>query len=96
MTSNLQIAMALRVLRERSKLSPYDLSVSAGLPPDEVSRIESGELSLDYLTAARLTQVLRIGLAEIAVAAYALDAALVKDHFKQGLGTHRATQPQVG
>lgn len=82
MTSNLHISMALQVLRERSKLLPHELSSSAGLPPDAVSRIESGEVSLDYLTAARLTQVLRVSLAEIAVTAYGLDHAVVAEHFK--------------
>jgi transcriptional regulator with XRE-family HTH domain len=82
MTPNLHISMALQVLRERGKLSPDELSVSAGLPPGAVSRIESGEMSLDYLTATRLTQVLRINLAEIAVTAHGLDHGMVAEHFR--------------
>lgn len=76
--SNFQISLALQALRERSTLSPQDLAVRAGLPSDEVSRIEAGEIGLEYLTAARLAQVLQVGLADIAIAAHALSPALVK------------------
>lgn len=95
MISNFQISLGLQVLRERCKFSPQDLSVNAGLPPDEVSRIEAGEIGLDYLTAARLTQVLKVSLAEIALAAHALDPAMVKDRYEQMVAharvAHRGT-----
>ena len=89
MISNFQISLALQVLRERSRYSPQALAVSAGLPPDQVSRIEAGEIGLDYLTAARLTQVLQIGLADIAVAAHALDPAMVKHRYEQASARSR-------
>jgi hypothetical protein len=91
MISHFQISLGLQVLRERCQLSPQDLSVHAGLPPDEVSRIEAGEIGLDYLTAARLTQVLRVGLAEIAIASHALDPALVKERYEQMVARSRAS-----
>lgn len=83
MISNFQISLALQVVRERSEYSSQGLSVRAGLPPDEVSRIEAGEIGLDYLTAARLTQVLCVSLAEIATTAHALDPAMVKNRYDQ-------------
>ena len=81
--SNFQISLALQALRERSTLSPQDLAVRAGLPSDEVSRIEAGEIALEYLTAARLAQVLQVGLADIAIAAHALSPALVMRKYDQ-------------
>ena len=68
----------------------------AGLPPDEVSRIEAGEIGLDYLTAARLTQVLRVGLAEIAIAAHALDPATVKERYELVLARSRVAHGTNG
>jgi len=96
MNANFHISLALQVLRERSKLSPQDLATSAGLPPDEVSRIEAGEIGLDYLTAARLTQVMRISLAEIALAAHALDPALVKSRYEEMAAREREAHPEAG
>lgn len=81
--SNFQISLALQALRERSTLSPQDLAMRAGLPSDEVSRIEAGEIGLEYLTAARLAQVLQVGLADIAIAAHALSPAFVKRKYDQ-------------
>ena len=81
--------MALQLLRERSNLSASELSANAGLPSDAVSRIESGEVGLDYLTAARLTQVLGVSLAQIALTAHGLDAASVADHFNHGVARGR-------
>jgi transcriptional regulator with XRE-family HTH domain len=83
MISDFQISLALQVLRERRKFSPQDLALSAGLPPDEVSRIEAGEIGLGYLTAARLAQVLQVGLADIAVAAHALDPEMVRRRYEE-------------
>lgn len=83
--SNFQISLALQAVRERCKLPAEDLALLAGLAPNEVSRIEAGEIVLDYLTAVRLTQVLQIGLAEIALAAHALDPAMVKERYEQML-----------
>ena len=91
MIANFQISLGLQVLRERCAFSPQDLSLNAGLPPDEVSRIEAGEIGLDYLTAARLTQVLRVGLAEIAIAAHTLDPALVSERYQQMVARSRAS-----
>jgi len=54
-----------------------------------MGRILSGEIGLDYLTAARLTQVLRVSLAEIATTAYALDAAMVKNRYDRMLERSR-------
>ncbi|QNA88872.1 helix-turn-helix transcriptional regulator [Massilia sp. Dwa41.01b] len=95
MISNFQISLGLQVLRERSKMSPQDLAITAGLPPDEVSRIEAGEIGLDYLTAARLTQVLRVGLAEIATAAHALDPKMVRDRYEQMSARSHGSQGQI-
>lgn len=89
MISHFQISLALQVLRERGQMPARDLAVQAGLPPDEVVRIEAGEIGLDYLTAARLAQVLRIGLADIAITAHALDPVLVKDRYRQVLAIHQ-------
>jgi len=83
MISNFQISLGLQALRERCRVSPQDLSVRAGLPPDEVSRIEAGEIGLDYLTATRLTQVLRVSLAEIANTAHTLDPVTVRERYEQ-------------
>jgi transcriptional regulator with XRE-family HTH domain len=89
MISHFQISLALQVLRERSQLSARDLAVQAGLPPDEVLRIEAGETGLDYLTAMRLTQVLRVNLADIAITAHALDPLLVRDRYRQVAALHQ-------
>ena len=93
MISHFQISVALQVLRERSRLSAHELAVQAGLPPDEVVRIEAGEISLDYLVAARLTQVLRVSLADIATTAHALDPMLVNDRYKQLLAAQLNKTP---
>jgi transcriptional regulator with XRE-family HTH domain len=99
MISHFQISLGLQVLRERSKLSPLDLATRAGLPPNEVTRIEAGEIGLDYLTAIRLAQVLRIGLAEIAIAAHALDPAMVKERYDEALArsrlAHHGRAPEI-
>ena len=83
MLSNFQIALALQILRERNGISAEDLNSCAGLAPGEVGRIEGGEIGLDYLTAARLTNVLHVALAEIATTAYALDPVLVTHRYEQ-------------
>jgi len=85
MISHFQISLGLQVLRERSKLSPLDLATRAGLPPNEVTRIEAGEIGLDYLTAIRLAQV----LAEIAIAAHALDPTMLKERYDEALARSR-------
>lgn len=92
MIANFQISLALQVVRERSEYSSQALSVRAGLPPDEVGRIEAGEIGLDYLTAARLTQVLRVSLAEIATTANALDPAMVTNRYEQMLERSRMSR----
>ncbi|MFC5512836.1 helix-turn-helix domain-containing protein [Massilia jejuensis] len=89
--SQFQICMGLQVLRERRHFTAQDLSIQAGLPSGEVSRIEAGEVGLDYLTAARLTQVLGVNLADIAVAAYRLDSAMVEDRYREMAARMRAT-----
>jgi transcriptional regulator with XRE-family HTH domain len=81
--SNFQISLALHAVRERCKFSAETLGLLAGLAPDVVSRIEAGEIALDYLTAARLTQALQVSLAEIALAAHALDPAMVRGRYVQ-------------
>ena len=94
--SQFQICMGLQVLRERRRLTAQDLAIEAGLPSDEVSRIESGEVSLDYLTAARLTQVLAVNLADIAVVAYRLDSAMVEDRYREMATRVRAAGKDTG
>lgn len=81
--SNFQISLALQAVRERCKFSAEALALLAGLAPNEFSRIEAGEIVLDYLTDARLTQVLQVSLAEIALAAHALDPAMVRGRYEQ-------------
>lgn len=83
MISDFQISLALQALRERRKVSAHDLALSAGLPPDEVIRIEAGEIGLGYLTAARLTQVLQVSLADIALTAHALDPDMVRRRYEE-------------
>jgi hypothetical protein len=88
--SQFQICMGLQVLRERRHFTAQDLSIKAGLPSDEVSRIEAGEVGLDYLTAARLTQILGANLADIPVVAYRLDSAMVEDRYREMAARVRA------
>ena len=95
MLANFQISLALQVLRERSGISAEDLNARAGLPPGEVARIEAGETGLDYLTAARLTNALRIGLAEIAITAHALDPATVKLRYEDCCVLARASHKKL-
>lgn len=90
MISDFQISLALQVLRERRKFSAQDLALQAGLPLDEVSRIEAGEIGLGYLTAARLTQVLQVGLADIALAAHALDPEMVRMRYEELMARTRS------
>ena len=92
MISQFQICLGLQVLRERRQLSALALALNAGLPPDEVRRIEAGEISLDYLTAARLTQVLEVSLADIAVVAYGLDPSMVEDRYEEMAARLRASR----
>jgi transcriptional regulator with XRE-family HTH domain len=96
MISQFQICMGVQVLRERCRLSAQDLAVKAGLPSNEVSRIEAGEIRLDYLTAARLTQVLGVNLADIAVVANRLAPALVKDRYEEMTARVRAADRDTG
>jgi predicted transcriptional regulator len=77
------ISLTLQVIRERSGYTSRELARSAGLSPEVMCRIEAGAIGPDYLTVARLTQVLRVSLAEIATAAHALDPAMVKDYYDQ-------------
>ena len=93
--SQFQICMGLQVLRERRLFTAQDLSIRAGLPSHEVSRIEAGEVSLNYLTAARLTQVLGANLADIAVAAYKLDSAMVENRYRE-MAAHLRVWPNPG
>lgn len=81
--ADFQISLALQALRERRKFSARDLSLSAVLPVDDVSRIEAGEIGLGYLTAARLTQVLQVSLADIALTAHALDPDMVRRRYEE-------------
>lgn len=83
MIADFHISLALQELRERRKYSARDLSLSAGLPADEVSRIEAGEIGLAYLTAARVTQVLQVSLADIALTAHALDPDMVRRRYEE-------------
>lgn len=96
MISQFQICLGLQALRERRRFSEQDLAIKAGLPPDEVKRIEAGETGLDYLTAARLTQVLGVGLADIAVAAYGLDPLMVKKRYEEMAACLRVSQHDAG
>ena len=96
MISQFQICMGVQILRERCRLSAQDLAVKAGLPSNEVSRIEAGEIRLDYLTAARLTQVLGVNLADIAVVANRLDPALVKNRYDEMTARARAAGRESG
>jgi len=88
--------MGLQVLREHGLFTAQELAIKAGLPSDEVSRIEAGEVSLDYLTAARLTQVLGVNLADIAVVAYRLDSTMVLDRYREMAARLRAASEDPG
>lgn len=79
--AHFHMALGLRALRIRQGVSAWDLCEAAGLPQGEVDRIERGQSVLDYLTAARLTNALGVGLAEIAVSAHQIDFARVKREF---------------
>ena len=79
--AHFHMALGLRALRIRQGVSASDLCKAAGLPQGDVNRIERGQFILDYLTAARLTNALAVGLAEIAVSAHQIDFARVKHEF---------------
>jgi transcriptional regulator with XRE-family HTH domain len=83
MIADFQVSLALQALRERRKYSARDLSLSAGLPADEVSRIEAGKIGLGYFTAARLSQVLQVSLADIALTAHARDPDMVRRRYEE-------------
>lgn len=94
--SQFQICIGLQVLREHCLFSAQELAIKAGLPSDEVSRIEAGEVSLDYLTAARLTQVLGANLADIAVVAHRLDSTMVLERYREMAARLRTTGEDPG
>lgn len=91
--ANYQISIALKVVRERCSFSAEELESLAGLPQNAVTSIESGEMGLDYLTAARLTNVMRVGLAEIAVTSFSLDPLLVQEKHRQMVERFREPRP---
>lgn len=94
--SQFQICMGLQVLREHCLVGAQELAIKAGLPSDEVSRIEAGEVSLDYLTAARLTQVLGANLADIAVVAHRLDSTMVLERYREMAARLQAAGEDAG
>lgn len=77
MTESIKYALALKALREARGLGARELSVLAGLPDYTVSRIETGKLGLDFITAYKLTQPLGVTLDTLASTANALPAELV-------------------
>ncbi len=60
------IGLAVQQLRNNKDLSAKDLSLLSGLPSYTVSRIETGKLKLDFITAMQLSTVLKVSLDEIA------------------------------
>lgn len=92
--SHFQISLAVEMLRERSGLSQNELVSRAGLPPDQIKQIEAGELSLDYLTATRVAQVLGISLAEIAITAHEFNPVKARHRYEQlALTTRNCRSP---
>lgn len=77
MLADPEIALAIKVLRERKGLTAKELSEQAGLPSYAVSRIDGGKLRLDFLTAARLAPFLGVTLAEMARTAQTHDPELL-------------------
>lgn len=84
--AHFHLALGLRALRERSLVAADTLCEQAGLPVGYVDRIERGEIILDYLTAARLTNALDVGLAEIAVTAHQIGYEAVKGNYEREAG----------
>jgi hypothetical protein len=89
MIANFRFRWHLEGIRERSGYSSQELAINAGLPPAEGRRIQAGEIGLEYLTGARLAQVLRVSLAAIVTAAHALDPAMVRDRYGQMVARSR-------
>jgi transcriptional regulator with XRE-family HTH domain len=84
--AHFHLALGLRALRTSRSVAAEALSQEAGLSAGEVDRIERGEIALDYLTAARLTNALNVGIAEIAVSAHQITFEALKRAYDRQAG----------
>ena len=78
--------LILQSVRLRSGISAEVLGEEAGLPPGEVARIDTGRWS-PIPDGRPHQQVLNVGLAEIAVAVHALDAADVRRQYESAFAS---------
>lgn len=82
MIKHIKWGLALKVLRESRSLSALELSEKAGLPSYTVSRIETGKLNLDFITAIILARQLDVSLDLIASTANNLPPELLEQEIK--------------
>ena len=66
------LGMAIRSIREKQNMSAKELSLAAGLPDYTVSRIENGNMRLEFATAAKITSALGVGMDALAAMAIKL------------------------
>lgn len=78
MKPSIKYALALKALREERGLTALELSMQAGVSSYKVSRIETGKLGLDFITAYKLSQPLGVTLNTWALAADALPCAVLE------------------
>jgi transcriptional regulator with XRE-family HTH domain len=75
----LTLGLAVRALREASRLSAKELSIKAGLPDYTVSRIENGKMRLDFATGLALTSAMGVTMDRLAEVAKSFPTTLVTE-----------------
>lgn len=65
MIEEVNVANAIRFLRQKRKMSARALSQAAGLSPSYVSKVEAGELEPSFRAFSRIARVLQMTDAEI-------------------------------
>jgi transcriptional regulator with XRE-family HTH domain len=57
-----RIGKKLRALRNENNLSQFDLSIEAGIPKNQVGRIERAEINTTVITLFKIAKVFKIDI----------------------------------
>ncbi|SNR68374.1 helix-turn-helix domain-containing protein [Lutibacter flavus] len=57
-----RIGNKLRALRNENNLSQFDLSIEAGIPKNQVGRIERAEINTTVITLHKIAKVFKIDI----------------------------------
>jgi transcriptional regulator with XRE-family HTH domain len=57
-----RIGNKLRTLRNENNLSQFDLSIEAGIPKNQVGRIERAEINTTVITLFKIAKVFKIDI----------------------------------